>query len=69
MGNNYIDNTVIRLQRQYSKDELVAHMIKNQKKLEFELGGLKSENDALESVIINLSKMDSKKLQHYQMDE
>jgi uncharacterized coiled-coil DUF342 family protein len=44
---NYIDKAVIKLKRQYGKDELVAHLLKKQSELELELGMLRSERDEL----------------------
>jgi len=51
---NYIDNIVLKLKRQYSKDEFVSHLIKKQSELELELGILKSERD---EVIYKLNKL------------
>jgi len=38
----YIDNIVIKLKREYSKDELVSHLSKELKKSEIEKGKLQS---------------------------
>lgn len=47
----YIDRVVLKLRREYGKDELVAFLNKQMKEKDFELGVLKSEVDHLESVI------------------
>jgi len=49
---NYIDNALIRLKRQYGKDELVAVLIKEIKSKDIEIGKLKSEIDYLNDKFI-----------------
>jgi len=55
---NYIDNVVIELKRQYSKDELVSHLLKKQSELEIEIGILKSEKDELQYKLRDTLKLD-----------
>ncbi len=44
---NYIDRTILRLRRQYDKDELVSALNKQIKEKDMEIGMLKSEIDEL----------------------
>lgn len=54
------DNEIlIRLKRRYSKDELVASMIKTQSQLRVENGVLKSERDELCYKINKILKLDN----------
>jgi len=61
----YIDNIVIKLKREYSKDELVSHLSKELKKSEIEKGKLQSyvsellhekENDVYRLKLYDLTK-------------
>jgi chaperonin cofactor prefoldin len=45
---DYFDNVLIKLRRQYSKDEVVAALSKKISELEIENGTLKSEIEHLE---------------------
>ena len=45
MKSNYIDRTLIRLKRVYSKDEVVSALSKKLKEVQFELGVVTSERD------------------------
>ena len=45
---DYFDNVLIKLRRQYSKDEVVAALSKKISKVEIENGTLKSEIEHLE---------------------
>jgi hypothetical protein len=49
--NDYCDRTLIRLKRQYSKDEVVAALSKKLSERDFEIGQLKSEIYHLKSVL------------------
>lgn len=49
----YIDRILVRLKRQYSKDEYVAALLKKYSELEIENGVLRSERD---EAIYNLEK-------------
>lgn len=68
----FIDNTLLRLRRQYSKDELVAALNKKLKDVEMELGMVKSERDEYQYKLqkINLWDKETKsraaQLQHFQ---
>ena len=42
---DYIEKVVLRLKREYSKDELVAHLSKKLTEAEMEIGMLKSEKE------------------------
>jgi hypothetical protein len=52
----FIDRAVIRLYREYSKDELVATLSKNLKEKDIEIGKLKSAIDELEYIKSELSQ-------------
>jgi hypothetical protein len=54
----YIDNVVLKLKRKYSKDELVAWMIKEHKELQIELEKVKSEKDELHDQFNRILKLD-----------
>lgn len=62
----YIDNVVVKLKRQYGKDELVAHMLKEQKEKDLEIGMLKSEVDELKYNLDRVLKTDEKTKQRLQ---
>ncbi len=47
----YIKESLVRLKRQYSKDELVASLVKREKELLLEVGVLKSEKDELQYLL------------------
>lgn len=49
MGKNgtYLNDCLIELRRQYGKDEYVAHLLKELKEKNIEIGSLKSEIDFL----------------------
>jgi cell shape-determining protein MreC len=54
---NYIDNVLIKLRREYSKDELVSALSKRLSETEIENGKLKSYIDELESKIESRTKL------------
>jgi hypothetical protein len=54
---NYIDNVLIKLRREYSKDELVNALSKRLSEAEIENGKLKSYIDELESKIESRTKL------------
>lgn len=56
---DYIDKVVVKLKRQYSKDELVAHLTKKQSELEVELGVVKSERDEAIDKLNKVLKLDN----------
>jgi hypothetical protein len=56
MKQDYIDRTIIRLKRQYSKDELVAALIKKLSESETKNGILLDEIDYLKSIKVELAK-------------
>jgi cell shape-determining protein MreC len=62
---SYIDNVLIKLRREYSKDELVSALSKRLSEAEIENGKLKSYIDELEDSIepINKLKKELKRLQ------
>lgn len=45
---DFIDNTLIRLKREYTKDEVVSALYKKLSERDIEIGGLKSHIDELE---------------------
>jgi hypothetical protein len=53
----YIDNVLIKLRREYSKDELVSALSKRLSEAEIENGKLKSYIDELESKIESRTKL------------
>lgn len=50
---DYVDRVLIKLQRSYGKDELVAHLNKVIKEQSVEIGKLKSEIQYLEHTLSN----------------
>lgn len=70
----YEDNVLLRLKRQYSKDESLSFILDRLKKAEMEIGYLKSEIAEKDDEILNLkAKKDAKidsdiinKLNHYE---
>lgn len=58
MENNYIDNVVIKLKRQYGKDEYVSYLLTKYSEIQIELGVVKSERDEALFVIDKLKKVD-----------
>ena len=56
---DYIDNVVLKLKRKYSKDELVARMLKEQSQIKTELGIVKSERDELQYNLDRILKLDN----------
>ena len=56
---DYIERTITRLKREYSKDELVSSMIEAQRKIELELGIIKSERDELKYELNKILKLTS----------
>ena len=56
---SYEDNVLIRLKRQYSKDEALAAIIKKQKELEKENGILTSERDELNDKLTKVLSWDN----------
>lgn len=54
MENKYIDNTLIKLRRLYSKDETLNALFKKVEELSIENGILHSEKDELEYKLKNL---------------
>ena len=54
---SYIDNVLIKLRREYSKDELVSALSKRLSETEIENGKLKSYIDELESKIESRTKL------------
>lgn len=57
---DYIERLAYKLKRKYSKDELVQHLTKKQKELEFEIGVLKSEKDELHHKLERFKKVSNK---------
>ena len=55
---DYIDNVVLKLKRNYSKDELVAHLTKELSEAQQEIGILKGEKDELNFKFQKLLKLD-----------
>jgi hypothetical protein len=56
---DYIDNVVLKLKRKYSKDELVARILKEQSQLQIEIGTLRSERDELQYKLDKFLKLDN----------
>lgn len=54
---DYFDNVLIKLRRQYSKDEAVAALSKKISELEIENGALKSEIEHLEFELKKYKKL------------
>ena len=54
----YIDNVLLTLRRQYSKDEYVAALLKRQSEVETELGITKSERDEFKYTLDKVLKLD-----------
>ena len=61
----YIDNVVIRLKRQYSKDELVQYMIKEHKELQLKNNILKNEKHELLCELDQIRKMDNETKENF----
>lgn len=57
MKSKYIDNVLIKLRREYSKDELVSALSKRLSEAEIENGKLKSYISELESKIESRTKL------------
>ena len=55
----YIDGVLLKLRRQYSKDEYVAFLLKRNSDVELELGMVKSERDELEYKLNKVLKLDN----------
>jgi len=51
---DFIKRTVIKLQRAYGKDELVAHLNKKISEKDIEIGALKAENKLLRKLVSKL---------------
>lgn len=73
---DYIERTLIKLKRQYSKDELVAALLKQMSEKDIELGKLSAEVDYLQNELqsdkekkeINrLAKVEARKEELYRM--
>lgn len=73
---DYFERTLIKLKRQYSKDELVASLLKQISEKDIEIGKLKAEVDYLQNELqidkehkkINrLAKIEARKEELYQM--
>jgi len=58
----YIDDVVIKLKREYSKDELVVNMINEQALLKKEITLLKTQNDRLKYKLKKILKLDKKEI-------
>ncbi len=56
----FIERTVLKLRREYSKDELVAHLNKQISEKDVEIGKLKAFITELEANIANLENLDKK---------
>ena len=59
---DYIEKVVLRLKREYSKDELVAHLSKKLTEAEMEIGMLKSENEEMLYKLNKTLKLDPEDL-------
>lgn len=57
---DYIDRVALKLKRQYSKDEYVAHLLKQVSDLEIEKGVLQSERDEAVDKYNDIMKLDQK---------
>ena len=57
---DFIERQVVKLQRKYSKDELVSFLTKSIKDKDFKIGELTSEIDELKYKVKNLNKSISK---------
>lgn len=73
---NYIDRTLVRLRRQYSKDEVVAGLNSKLKEKDIEIGKLLSEIDYLNNKLKNgakeinrLAKIEARKEELYQLKD
>jgi len=73
---DYCERTLLKLRRQYDKDEVVSALYKKLSDQEIEIGKLKSEIDFLNSElqpdkerkeIIRISKIEARKNELYQM--
>lgn len=52
MGNNFVENTLIKLKREYTRDEVVAALYKTLSNKNIEIGMLKSEKHELEDILL-----------------
>jgi len=61
---DFIDNVLIRLKREYTKDELVAYLFRIKKALELELGKVRSERDETLHELAEIKKLSQKEKSH-----
>mgnify|MGYP003494878890 FL=1 len=65
MAKDFFDDVLIKLKREYQKDEILAAIIKKNSKLIVEIGKLKSEIQHLEYEIETKKEIDEKEIVEY----
>ena len=65
MEKDFFDDVLIKLKREYSKDEILSAIIKQNSELTIEIGKLKSEIEHLEFELQNQKKIDEQEIIEY----